>query len=212
MRRLIVVCLCLFWGGLQANAQALSAKMDVFDGCGLKGTATSPKLSALNELKSRYTMPSAGKIDHSITLRALLARGGDQTRWSAANGAEVTGYVLDVKPGGPETCNCGKKDTAHSDTHIELVLRATDTAMSQSLVVEITPRLRSIMQGKGIDWSTAALRKKYRHKWVTVRGWMLFDSQHLNAAVNTNPNGTHNWRATAWEIHPVTSIQLAPSQ
>jgi hypothetical protein len=37
---------------------------------------------------------------------------------------------------------------------------------------------------------------------------MTFDSQHANAAENTNPGGANNWRATAWEIHPVTDIQI----
>lgn len=210
--RMLTACLCLSFLAIQANAQAPPSNMDVFDGCGLSGTAKSTRLTKLNQLKNRYTPPRPGKINHSITLSALLGPGDDRSRWSSGSGADVTGYVLDVKPGGPETCNCGEKDSKHSDTHIELVQHATDTAMSQSVVVEVTPRLQSIMQSRGIDWSTNGLRQKYLHKWIRVRGWMLFDSQHTNAAENTNPDGAHNWRATAWEIHPVTSIQLAPPQ
>jgi len=185
--------------------------MDDFDDCKLDGTATSARLKNLNHLKNRYTVPTGAEIDHSITLSALLAPGDDKTRWNSTSGAEITGFVLDVKPGGKETCNCGKTDPVHTDAHIELVLHATDTAMTQSVVVEVTPRLRAIMEANGTDWSTTNLRTQFRHKWAKVRGWMTFDSQHGYAAENTNPGGANNWRATAWEIHPVTDIQIIPA-
>ena len=185
-----------------------ASNLDVFDGCGLNGTARSAALKRLNQLKNRYAVPRESDIDRSITLGAMLAPGDDRSRWSSASAAEITGYVLDVKPGGPETCNCGKKDALHSDTHIELVLHATDTSLSQTVVVEVTPRLRAMVLKNGTDWSTNSLRRQFRHKWITIRGWMLFDSQHANAAENTNPAGAKDWRATAWEIHPVTAIRL----
>jgi hypothetical protein len=206
MRRPIILLLLCF-SFLGANAQAPPANMDDFDGCGLDGTAKTANLKKLNQMKNRYTVPQDNQLDHSITLSALLAPGDDKTRWNSTSGAEVTGFVLDVKPGGGETCNCGKTDPVHTDTHIELVLHATDTVMTQSVVVEVTPRLQAIMSASGIDWSTKTLRKQILHKWVKVRGWMTFDSQHANAAENTNPGGAHNWKATAWEIHPVTDIQ-----
>jgi hypothetical protein len=206
MKRLIILLpLCFLFLG--ANAQAPPSNMDVFDGCGMDGSAKTANLKKLNQLKNRYTVSQDNQIDHSITLSALLAPGDDKTRWNSTSGAEVTGFVLDVKPGGGETCNCGKTDPAHIDTHIELVLNSSDTAGTQSVVVEVTPRLRAIMATSGTDWSTKTLRKQFLGKRVKVRGWMTFDSQHTNAAENTNPGGTHNWRATAWEIHPVTDIQ-----
>ena len=207
MKRLIIL-LPLCFALLGANAQAPASNMDDFDGCGLDGTATTARLKNLNQLKNRYTVPDASQINHAITLSALLAPGDDKTRWTSTNGAEVTGFVLDVKPGGSETSNCGKADAGHTDSHIELVLHATDTVTTQSVVVEVTPRLQAIMRNAGTDWTTKALRKQILHKWVKVRGWMTFDSQHANAAENTNSGGAHNWRATAWEIHPVTDIQV----
>jgi len=68
--------------------------MDVFDGCGMDGTAKGASLKKLNQLKNRYTAPSASKLNHSITLAALLAPGNDTKRWSSASAAEVTGYVI----------------------------------------------------------------------------------------------------------------------
>jgi len=66
------------------------------------------------------------------------------------------------------------------------------------------------MATQGIDWSTRALRDKFLGRWVKVRGWMLFDVEHVDHKENTAPGRARNWRATAWEIHPVTSIEVAP--
>ena len=208
-RTLILLPLCILLLG--ATPKAPPSNMDVFDGCGMKGSAKSASLRKLNQLKNRYTVPQANKINHSINLTAILAPGHDRTRWSSTSGAEITGYVFEAKPGGGETCNCGKTDPAHTDTHIELVLSPTDSAATRRVVVEVTPRMRAIMNASGTDWSTTALRTQVRHKWVKVRGWMMFDAQHANAAENTNPGGTSNWRATAWEIHPVTDLQVVPA-
>lgn len=181
---------------------------NVFDGCPMNGSATTPNLQSLNRLKNRYTVPQASDIDAAVTLQAMLAPGNDRNRWNSTHAAEITGFVLDVKPGGGETCNCGKTDAVHSDTHIELVLHSTDTEMKQTVVVEATPRMRRKMKANGTDWSTKGLRTNIKGKWVTVRGWMTFDTQHVNAAENTHPGAAGNWRATAWEIHPVTDIQM----
>jgi hypothetical protein len=205
---LILLTLCFAFLG--ANAQA-PANMDVFDGCPMEGTAKGANLKKLNQLKNRYTAPQDSEFDASITLDALLAPDDDRTRWSSTSGAEVTAYVLDIRPGGGETCNCGKTDPAHTDTHIELISDPESTDSTQVVIVEVTPRLRAIMNDSGTDWSTRTLRRQFRHKWVKVRGWMAFDSQHASAAENTNPGGANNWRATAWEVHPVTDIQVVPA-
>jgi hypothetical protein len=34
------------------------------------------------------------------------------------------------------------------------------------------------------------------------------DAEHKRDSENTAPERAANWRATAWEIHPVTSIEL----
>jgi hypothetical protein len=79
---------------------------------------------------------------------------------------------------------------------------------SKRVIVEVTPRWREIMKKKGIDWTTSALRKTLLGRWVKVKGWMLFDFEHKDEAENTKLGRARNWRATAWEIHPVTSIEI----
>src|SRR5260370_27805722 len=143
MRKPIILLLLCF-SFLGANAQGPPPDMDVFDGCGLDGSAKTANLKKLNQLKNRYTAPTNSEINPAITLSAMLAPGNDKTRWSSTSGAEVTGFVLDVKPGGGETCNCGKTDAAHIHAHIQLVLSSTDTKVTQNLGGEWTARFPAI--------------------------------------------------------------------
>ena len=36
----------------------------------------------------------------------------------------------------------------------------------------------------------------------------MFDAEHKNKAENTHNGGDGNWRATAWEIHPISALTL----
>jgi hypothetical protein len=139
----------------------------------------------------------------------MLQPGDDRSRWKVKDGAAIVGYVWDVKPGGVESCNCHAKATDDRDTHIELVLDPmAGNAATSRVIVEVIPRWRSSMSAKGINWKTGALRDRYKGRWVRVQGWLLLDSQHINASENTAPGRPRNWRATAWEIHPVTAIEV----
>jgi hypothetical protein len=208
MRISRLILAVLFVGG-SAYAQ------DVFDGCGLAGDATDPEAVQLNPQKNRHVTPHTSDFDSAITLDAMLQPGKDAGRWSTAKAAEFTGYVFNVKAGGVETCNCHAHDAEHRDTHIELTLNDSpeNTAPSRRVIVEVSPRLRRAMHNRGVDWSTASLQTALLHHWIKVQGWMFFDAEHKGAAENTHPNGMANWRATCWELHPVTSIQVvnAPS-
>ncbi|MDB5281984.1 MAG: hypothetical protein JWO06_1059 [Bacteroidota bacterium] len=176
--------------------------------CPPQGSTNQPELQQLNRLKNKANFPLETDFNREVTLAKMLAPGEDYDRWSVNTAAEVSGYVADVKVGGVETCNCKTKDHDHRDTHIELVLDAMNEGGSGKVIVEVTPRIRQAMALKGEDWSTNALRDKILGRWVKVKGWMLFDKEHERQADNTNPNGTHNWRGTCWEIHPVTSIEV----
>lgn len=181
-----------------------------FDGCPLAGQTTNPALMALNRLKNRTAMPSRTQVDSEISLESIFAPGNDVGRWNASQGAVITGYVVAVKSGGAETVNCKATDPAHTDTHIELALNAGDAQGIHHMIVEVTPRQRAIMSAKGKDWSTANLQKALTGHKIVVVGWMMMDKEHCNASENTNPGGVHNWRATCWEVHPVTA--LGPAQ
>jgi hypothetical protein len=181
-----------------------------FDGCPLQGKTTNSSLMALNRLKNRTVAPLRTQVNSAISLTAVLAPGNDLNRWHSTQGVIITGYVVDVKPGGPESVNCGATDPTHTDTHIELALNAGDMEGIHHMIVEVTPRWRAMMAAKGKDWSTAKLKTALTGHKITVVGWMMLDKEHCNASENTNPGGVHNWRATCWEIHPVSA--LGPAQ
>ena len=104
--------------------------------------------------------------------------------------------------------NCGKSDAKYKDAHIELVVQPTNTAKRKRVIVEITPRWRSFLATQGEDWSTTVLANRLENKWVRFTGWLFFDGEHDDESENTTPGRPENWRATAWEIHPVTSLKL----
>jgi hypothetical protein len=190
-----------------ANPEPLSS-LDIFHGCAMEGDAQGLSVRALDRLKNRYTATSLADTDLRITLAAILAPRNDISRWKVKEGAEIIGYVSDVKRGGVESTNCHARDDADRDTHIELVLDPMHSGRSLPMIVEVTPRWRYLMSQPGIDWTTQGLRDRFLGRWVRVRGWMLFDVEHERESENTAPGRAGNWSATAWEIHPVTSIEV----
>jgi len=78
---------------------------EIYHQCGMEGDATASVVRQLNRLKNRYVPPRPGEIDSSVSLGDMLEPGDDEERWSDTVGAEVVGYVVDVKKGGMETCN-----------------------------------------------------------------------------------------------------------
>jgi len=196
-------------GGVDEHEAATDLDdLDVFNGCGLRCDAKSVAVGTLNELKNRWTAPTNADVDPVVDLAALLRRGDDSNRWSTSRGAEVVGYVHDVKKGGDETCNCHAKGEDDIDTHIELVLDPNESGKPNRVIVEVTPRWRAIMQARGVDWTTATLRETLLGRWVRVRGWLFYDREHENESENANPGHAGNWRGTAWEIHPITAITV----
>ena len=176
------------------------------DGCPLEGKTTKSGLMALNRLKNRTAPPLKTNVNSAITLDSILAPGNDVDRWNPSQGAVITGYVVKVKAGGPETVNCGATDAAHTDTHIEIALESGDMQGTHHMIVEVTPRIRAMLAAKGRDWSTKSLQSSLVGHKILVMGWMMLDQEHCNASENTNPGGAHNWRATCWEIHPVFAV------
>jgi hypothetical protein len=176
-----------------------------FSGCWGSGLA---RVRPLNRLKDRAVAPRDADVDRRVTLEAMLAPGDDERRFDATHAAEVEGLVVAVSVGGVEAVNCFARDPAARDTHIELAL-TPDAPRTQRVTVEVTPRWRAAMRTVGVDWSTAALRASLVGRRVRVRGWLFFDETHRDEAANTDSldvRGPSNWRTTAWELHPVTSL------
>lgn len=176
------------------------------------GSPPAQKEQTLNRLKNRRNAPVPQVMDPSVTLNRMLAPGNDRGRFDESKGAEVTGYVIDVEQGGhPETANCANLTEEFTDTHITIALADTSD-LKQTLIVEVTPWWRQKMKEQGVDWSTATLRQTIKGKMVKFRGWLLFDLDHINEAINTRPANARKapWRKTIWEIHPITAMEVTP--
>lgn len=211
----IFVMVILLWPAMSwARHGKSSTENDatILAACPMEGDAKNPKVKALNLLKRRMMTPSTADMDSKVTLTAMFAPGDDTNRFNDTKGATIEGYVADVKVGGVESVNCHTHDPKYRDTHIELTLDPLHDDETKHVIVEITPQWREVMASKGVDWSTSTLRARLLGKWVEVTGWLLFDEEHANAAENTAPGAGHIWRATVWEIHPITGIEILPQK
>lgn len=146
--------------------------------CPVTGSGRTAAEKRANTFKNRTGEPSQFR---TLQVEDLLSAGPEE--WSPHAGVELDGWVIAVKKSGPESCNCF--DPKKVDTHI--LVGASRLSRTRGVVVEVTPR-KPI---RGADRSLIG-----RH--VLIRGWLFYDSHHEH-----QPG-----RATAWEIHPVTSIRV----
>lgn len=173
--------------------------------CPPEGCSLSAGKRALNRLKSRATLPEQKEFDRRVTLASLLQPGDDRTRWQETDAAVIEGFVIAVSEGGIEAANCFSP--TRRDIHIEVALRP-DAGPRERAILEVTPNGREWARGQGLDWSAATLKRELTGRLCRFEGWLLFDSQHAEESENTSPSGERNWRATAWELHPVTRLTV----
>ena len=163
--------------------------------CPVGGDNSKPKFQHLDSLKNRSLV---SKHITNVALETVMKPGDDTHRFADSQYVSITGFIYKVKWGGAETCNCHSKDKSQLDFHVELVTTLDGADNSKAMVVEVSRFSRGHMTYESI--------KSLEGKKVTVNGWLFFDEEHKQNAVNTNPKGTNLYRATVWEIHPVFSI------
>ena len=173
--------------------------------CPSTGFALTDNARQLHRLKNRTQIPQLSDFDSRVSLNALLEPGIDTDRWSTERAARISGYVIDVAYARPEATNCFVP--FRRDIHI-LVANRKDATKSEQVVLEVTPNLRDWASQRGLNWSESTLQTQLIGHWVEFEGWLYFDVGHAEEAENTAPRNPTNWRATAWEIHPVTGIRV----
>ena len=172
--------------------------------CPAGGAAITPSGREFARLKNRVPPPPGPQdFDENVSLEALLRPGDDRGRWSESRAGRIEGYVVEVVEGGIEAANCYSFDDR--DVHIHVAPRP-DAPRAEWVVVEVTPRARRWAVETGRDWRAATLRGELVGKRCRFEGWLLFDREHADESEHTAPGARGNWRATAWELHPVTSI------
>jgi hypothetical protein len=123
-----------------------------------------------------------------------------------------------------ETCNCQLRASRSFDFHLGI---GFDPALAQqirqnppthdprnpgepeqtSIVAEMTPHTRAA------KWTVARLNRQ-RGKAVKVIGQLVLDNVHLSPSADCGFLGdpaTTCWRASAWEIHPITQFFVCKS-
>jgi hypothetical protein len=122
----------------------------------------------------------------------------------------LQGFLALAKDGGQEGVNC--KSNTRLDTHMELVdtdAQDPKTNRGRHVIAEITPWFHEAVP----SWSTQALSQfasyiadykapaeKNPPTPVRVYGYLFFDEAHATGATS--------WRGTAWEVHPITKIEV----
>lgn len=185
----------------------------VIDGipCSVHGSSSQGSMEYnQNVYKNRDIFPTVSSFDNTLSIQRLINANAIQTKFSQDKAVKITGYVFNVKPGGVETCNCKTTDDVFKDTHIELTPDNQHTDPEYRMIVEITPRMRQLMEKQGVDWSTNTLKSKLIGHLVTVEGWLFYDKSHEPQAFSTNPGNSsgRNWRASCWEVHPITKLDV----
>jgi hypothetical protein len=171
--------------------------------CPTSGIAFTKARRDLHSLKNRTAIPQTSDFDERVTLSSLLQPGNDSARWSATRAARIEAHVVSVAAARTEMANCywGR------DTHIHVGARP-DAPPREHVVIETTPRIEAWAKSQGWDWSEETLKRELTGRLVRFEGWLLFDSGHAMESENISPGRQHNWRATAWEIHPVTRLEV----
>lgn len=173
--------------------------------CPSAGIALTSNARNLHRLKNRTALPKADDFDARVTLDGLLQPGEDSSRWSTDRAARIQGEVIDVAYAGTEATNCFSP--SRRDIHIHIA-RHKGAAKKEQVVLEVTPHFEEWASQQGMDWSEQTLHAQLVGHWVEFEGWLYFDVGHAEDSENTAPNKPSNWRATAWEVHPITKITV----
>ena len=171
--------------------------------CPASGIAFTTERRTLHRLKNRTALPQESDFDTSVTLESLLQPGNDQDRWSTSRAARIEGYVVSIGEAGVELANC----YVRRDIHINLA-RTPDAPVTAQVVLEVTPPMQDWARAQGWDWSADTLKRNLLGRWCRFEGWLFFDKTHAGESENIAPGREGNWRATAWEVHPITRFEV----
>jgi len=219
MRKLMLLAFLIGAVCFASQGQTPCSKGTKFRNCKACGSATSVKGQNLNVLKNRDEEATDPQV---VTVAEIRKKANNTGHFHPSQKVSVTGYVASLDKGGfEESCNCGRDDLR--DIHINIVANESEkNDKTKFVVVEITPRWQQKLQldDSHYDAMLQALKDKIRHKFVRFEGWMLSDSFHVTESKNTAAAGTptckddgHDpkpcvWRATTWEVHPVTKYTV----
>ena len=188
---LLAVCLGLGAAGVPASALAKHSDQHRY----------------LTEQKNRTDIP---RRYEPLTFAEFLALPAIPERYTASEwdtvraqtqrSVRLEGYIAEVIQAADGATYGRPPDQGDLHVHLRAARQpqcGVGGSRNQQLVTEVTPHF----QPPKTDWSYEALlglcRRQVR---VRISGWLLHDYPHVK--------DVGNWRASAWEIHPVTDIEV----
>jgi len=167
--------------------------------------------------------------NHATHAAALISLGEGEVH-------SLTGYLYYVTKTGEETCNCGLSGADDVDFHIGvgfdpfpastnarsllrqgaalsnsgITTQERQRLQQESVVVEMSPHYRARFQPR---WELSRVRQAIG-KQVKVIGQLMIDNAHAIPTQDCGMPGSDQvacWRASAWEIHPVTEFYVCTS-
>jgi hypothetical protein len=188
----------------------------------MKNQLIPPATAALRDLgagdyaKLEQELPSGLAKDNHADYRDDLAKLGE------GRVHRVTGYLYYAKKGGKESSNCQLTELTDIDFHLGIGFDAAlggkiaghdkltsdeRTQVDQSsVVVEMTPHWRARYAP---DW-TLDLLAKVVGRQVRATGQLVVDNEHFDPNDDCAVAGASErcWRASIWELHPVTRFEV----
>jgi hypothetical protein len=210
MKNFLLLLFILSLGPVTGYAQDPCSVGTAYRNCRACGTAApsnvkGQKLNVLKNRDAKATNPSKITVEEMRDPAKNASYNANQQVW-------VTGFVASVVGGGvQETCNCKRNDLR--DVHINIVADPSEVGTeTKYVIVEFTPRWEHNfhLDDSNYDAMLQKVKDKIEGKWVKFEGWMLYDYIHAPQSESTAPGNATNWRATPWEVHPVTALTVLP--
>jgi hypothetical protein len=185
-------------------------------GCGELGDGR------LNTAKNQTSAPSSPVAMTLDEIRALhqplhwntgANRSSIQGAGKEGTGVVVKGFLLKVKAEGKESCNCGLGRRIDTDVHLAVVSKLpdseTETAIDNSELTSITAEITPRVRGENEKWLFKNVND-LEGFYVRLTGLLMLDTKHIPQSHLLPHERTNHGlkRATNWEIHPVTKIEI----
>lgn len=192
----------------------------------LKNATPSPDSVPVSFLRLAEFVELDRKISFALETRNHEVHKGDLARLGEGQVVGLVGYVYSLQLAGIESANCLLTGEQNADFMLHLGFDKAATAMLHSDNPLPSDERRKIQQTSVVAEITPYYRYKFRPNWtleklraivgkqVKILGQLMMDSEHYKPAQDCgypSANQRTCWRASAWEIHPVTAIYVCSS-
>lgn len=189
----------------------------------LKNQVPAPESAPSRQLTQQDIEDLDGQIPDTLSTRNHGQHAEDLARLGEGEIIGINGFLYFAEKTGKESTNCQLTAIGNVDFHLGLGFDAATAARLQdrgpargtalrrlkqeSMVLEMTPHYRAWHRP---EW-TLSLVRRYTGRQVKAVGQLMLDNEHWNGKETCSyPRAKKRtcWRATAWEMHPVTKLSV----